>query len=175
MKAKKIICIFLVYSVIGSLTNIGYAAILNPIVTEINGKKVIFYSISANEYCSPLDNPEKDPVYMRKGTVANNKLKKIWKKVKFNQNKSIEQYTFACDKAKTDTDIYTINFVFNTKDRSTLTVIYAPKYKNAYGVYRTAKCEFIADAFSDYSDLILKNMLNKYFIFTPKEKCIGDD
>ena len=151
------------------------ATILEPVTTQVNGENVTYYSISDNEYCSPLDDPEKNPIYMRKGTIANSKLKKIWKKIKFNQNKSIEQYTFSCDKAKKGTEIYTINFLFNTKDYSTLTVIYAPKYKNAYGIHRTAKCEFIADAFSDHPDLMLKTILTKYFIFTPKEECIGNN
>lgn len=149
------------------------AMILESVEAEVNGKTVTFTSIPLTAACSPLDT-EKGPVYMRKGTVANNKLRKIWEKVKFNQNKSIEQYTDACDKAKVGADIYTINFVFNSKDRSTLTVIYAPEYKSAYGVYQTARCEFIADAFSDNPDPMLKAMLNKYLTFVPKEKCIGD-
>lgn len=61
----------------------GYsqATILKPVTTQVNGENVTYYSISDNEYCSPLDDPEKNPIYMRKGTIANSKLKKFGKKL----------------------------------------------------------------------------------------------
>ena len=173
MKLNTSISMLFISGIIGISPNSSHATILDRAEAEINGKTVIFISVPLTAVCSPLDT-EKGPVYMRKGTTANNKLRAIWRKVKFNQNKSIEQYTYACDKAQSGKDIYTINFVSNSKDHSTLTVIYAPKYKNAYGIHQTAKCEFIADAFSDKPDSMLKAILKKYLTFIPKEKCIGD-
>ena len=160
---------------IGSIISISITAsnamIVESTKTEIDGKTITFIPIPLTIACSPLDT-EEGPVYMRKGTGANNKLRKIWKKVKFNQNKSIEQYTFSCDKARLEKDIYTINFVSNSKDYSRLTVIYAPEYQNAYGIFQTAQCEFIADSFSDKPDPVLKAILQKYLLFMTKEECL---
>ncbi|OSI34735.1 hypothetical protein [Neisseria dumasiana] len=149
-------------------TSYSYAAKNNEITITTNDKQIVHFF---DTDCGNIRNT--DLYYMKRGTDANIMLRKVWKKVKFNQNKSIEQYTYACDQGKKNGKVYTINYVFNTKDRSQLTVIYPPNYKNAYGVHFTFECQFVASAFANKKDIELKSILDKFLELQPRAKCLA--
>ncbi|MDO1510911.1 MULTISPECIES: hypothetical protein [unclassified Neisseria] len=146
----------------------SYAEKGNEVTLTTDDKQIIFFP---NSDCGNIRNT--DLYYMKRGTDANIMLRKVWKKVRFNQNNSIENYTYSCVKAKKNKKVYTVNFVFNTKDRSQLTVIYPPNYKNAYGVHFTFECQFVAGAFANKEDIELKSILDKYLELDPRRKCVA--
>lgn len=114
--------------------------------------------------------------YMQKGSQANNLLNKIKKKVNFDENVSRNWlYSLnACDVALYKGKPYIIQEIFNTNDNSYLYVIY-DGVKNAYGIYFDEKYNQnkYKDAFSEYDDLIMKDILYGYL--TKVFKVINND